>query len=82
MEIRANLDADQQALDNQFFSEVTHFADTGNPKATGTPYWPGFSSGSQQVMTLQAANDSEVLTAAEIGSSHNCGFWDGIAPKF
>jgi hypothetical protein len=33
-------------------------------------------------MTLQAANDSEVLTAAEIGSSHNCGFWDSIAPKF
>jgi para-nitrobenzyl esterase len=76
------LDADQQALDNQFFSEVTHFADTGNPTATGAPYWPRFGSGSQQVMTLQAANDSEVLTAAEIGSSHNCGFWDSIAPKF
>jgi para-nitrobenzyl esterase len=75
-------DSDQQALGNQFFSEITHFIDTGNPTAAGTLAWPRFTPSSQQVMTLQAANDSEVLTAAQIGGSHNCGFWDSIAPRF
>jgi para-nitrobenzyl esterase len=75
-------DSDQQALDDQFFSEVTHFVDTGNPTAPGTPAWPRFTPSSHQVMTLQAANDSEMLAAAQIGSSHNCGFWDSIAPRF
>ena len=76
------LDADEQALAQQYFAEVTNFARTGNPTAPGTPYWPRFTAGSQQVMTLQAANDSEVVTSAEIGSGHNCQFWDAIAPKF
>jgi para-nitrobenzyl esterase len=73
--------ADEQALAQQFFSEVTNFARTGSPVATGTPNWPLFANG-HQVMTLQAADDSEVLTSGEIGSVHNCQFWDAIAPRF
>lgn len=76
------LDADQQALAQQFFAEVTSFARTGNPTAPGTPYWPRFTVWGRQVMTLQAANDSEVRTATNIGANHNCRFWDAIAPKF
>jgi para-nitrobenzyl esterase len=75
-------DADQQALAQQFFDEVTSFARTGNPVAAGTPNWPLFTRGTRQVMTLQAANDSEVRASAELGSDHNCKFWDAIAQKF
>ncbi|HLI38842.1 MAG TPA: carboxylesterase family protein [Streptosporangiaceae bacterium] len=78
----ATLDADQQALAGQYFAEVTSFARTGNPAAPGTPPWPRFTAGGRQVMTLQAANDSEIRTAADIGADHNCQFWDAIAPKF
>lgn len=76
------LDADQQALAQQYFAEITNFARTGNPTAPGTPYWPQFTARGRQVLTLQAANDSEVRTSADIGGDHNCQFWDAIAPKF
>jgi para-nitrobenzyl esterase len=36
------LDANQQALQEEGVASVTHFAATGNPNATGTPYWPEF----------------------------------------
>jgi para-nitrobenzyl esterase len=75
-------DPDEQALAQQYFAEVTNFVSTGDPNATGTPYWPRFTRGTKQVMTLQAANDSEVRASGEIGSDHNCRFWDAIAPKF
>jgi hypothetical protein len=53
-----------------------------NPHATGTLPWPQYRSWNRQVMTIQAADDSEVLTAAQVNATHDCGFWDSIAPKF
>jgi hypothetical protein len=41
-----------------------------------------YRSWNRQVMTIQAADDSEVLTAAQVNATHDCGFWDSIAPKF
>ena len=53
-----------------------------NPHAAATLPWPQYRSWNRQVMTLQAADDSEVLTAAQVNATLNCGFWDSIAPKF
>ena len=73
------LDANQQALQDEEVASVTHFAATGNPNATGTPYWPQFRrSGSE--MVLEPAGDSAAMSIEQIMAIHNCGFWDRSAP--
>jgi para-nitrobenzyl esterase len=72
------LDANQQALQDEEVASVTRFAATGNPNATGTPYWPEFGrSGSE--MVLEPAGDSAAMSIGQIIAIHNCGFWDSIA---
>ena len=73
------LDANQQALQDEEVASVAHFAATGNPNTTGTPYWPQFGpSGSE--MILAPAGDSAATSIAPIAAIHKCGFWDSIAP--
>jgi para-nitrobenzyl esterase len=73
------LDADQQTLQNQEVAEVTTFARTGNPTASGSPVWPSFNR-SVSEMELAPAGDSQIMPAYVIGAIHHCGFWDSIAP--
>ncbi len=68
-------------LQNTEVAYVTTFAATGKPTMTNTPIWPGFTSASQEVMSLQPAGDSEIITAAEMSAQHNCSFWDKVAPS-
>ena len=57
---------------------MTAFARNGNPNATGTPSWPKLNN-SGDVMSLQPAGDSELVTTAEMAVQHNCAFWDRVA---
>ena len=74
------LDANQQVLQNQEIEYVTTFARTGKPKPTGAPAWPQFNSANPEEISLQPANDTEVVTTAEVMAQHNCAFWDKLAP--
>jgi para-nitrobenzyl esterase len=74
------LDANQQVLQNQEVAEVTTFARTGNPTASGSPVWPSFNRSGAE-MELAPAGDSQVMPAYVTGAIHHCGFWDSIAPR-
>jgi para-nitrobenzyl esterase len=74
------LDANQQVLQDQELAFVTAFARNGNPNATGTPSWPKLNN-SGDVMSLQPAGDSELVTTAEMATQHNCAFWDKVAQQ-
>jgi para-nitrobenzyl esterase len=74
------LDANQQALQNEEVATVTQFARDGSVTPAGTPAWPTYNK-AQQVMSLQPAGDSELVTTAEMAAQHNCGFWDKLAPQ-
>jgi para-nitrobenzyl esterase len=74
------LDANQQALQNEEVASVTQFAKNGDPAATGTPAWPTYNK-SQQVLSLQPAGDSELVSTAQMAVQHNCAFWDKLAPQ-
>jgi para-nitrobenzyl esterase len=78
--VRPGLDADQQALQNQEIAEVAAFARYGNPSAHGTLPWPDVSQSGAE-MSLQAGGDSEMMPLAEVGTIHNCAFWDRLAPR-
>jgi len=76
------LDANQQALQNEEVASVTQFARNGNPAASGTPEWPLYDeSHGSQVMSLQPAGDSELVTTSQLAAQHNCAFWDKLAPQ-
>jgi para-nitrobenzyl esterase len=76
------LDANQQVIQNQEIKYVTTFARTGVPTPTGgAPAWPRFTGNNPEEISLLPANDTEVVTAAEVSAQHNCAFWDRIAPK-
>jgi para-nitrobenzyl esterase len=72
------LDANQQVLQDQEVAFVTGFARNGDPNATGTPQWPGLAN-SGEVMSLQPAGDSELVSTAQMAVQHNCAFWDRVA---
>ncbi|HEY3715488.1 MAG TPA: carboxylesterase family protein [Jatrophihabitantaceae bacterium] len=76
------LDANQQALQNEELASVAQFARNGNPVAYGTPLWPRYDrSGHGEVLSLQPAGDSELVTTDQLAAQHNCAFWDRLAPK-
>jgi para-nitrobenzyl esterase len=91
----ANLDVNQQVLQNQELAYVTTLARTGNPTAEGTPVWPEFKfdvdkderhDGDDEaklglVMSLNAGADSQKTLIAQISLAHNCAFWDKVSPK-
>jgi para-nitrobenzyl esterase len=72
------LDANQQALQDQEVAEVTTFARTGNPTATGSPVWLSFNRSGEE-MELAPAGDSQMMPISQIEANHNCGFWSQIA---
>ncbi|HEY3632203.1 MAG TPA: carboxylesterase family protein [Jatrophihabitantaceae bacterium] len=76
------LDANQLALQNEELATVGQFARNGDPVAYGTPPWPAYHrSGSSEVLSLQPAGDSELVTTEQLAAQHNCAFWDKLAPK-
>ena len=74
------LDANQQVLQDQEVASVTAFARNGNPNTNGTPSWPKLNNNGQ-VMSLQPAGDSELVTTDEMAAQHNCAFWDRVAQQ-
>jgi para-nitrobenzyl esterase len=72
------LDANQQVLQDNEIAFVTAFARNGNPNTTGVPVWPKLNN-SGEVMSLQPAGDSELVTTDELAAQHNCAFWDRVA---
>ena len=74
------LDANQQVLQDQELAFITGFARNGNPNATGTPVWPKLNN-SDEVMSLQPAGDSELISTSQLAVQHNCAFWDRVAQQ-
>ncbi|MGH3168106.1 MAG: carboxylesterase family protein [Trebonia sp.] len=75
--------ADQLATPDQTavsFTAMTYwgsFAADGDPSGEGVIPWPAFRRG-ESVMSLQAAYDSEVLTAQVLERASHCLLWDEI----
>jgi para-nitrobenzyl esterase len=67
----------QFALSDQMISYWTRFAATGDPNGPGTPYWPRFTSGSQQVEELVPAATAPEPAAA-FAAYHQCAFWASL----
>ena len=74
------LDANQQVLQDNELAFVTAFARNGNPNTNGVPVWPKLNNTSD-VMSLQPAGDSELVTTNELAVQHNCAFWDRVAQQ-
>jgi para-nitrobenzyl esterase len=74
------LDANQQVLQDQELAFVTAFARNGNPNTTSMPAWPRLNN-SSEVMSLQPAGDSELVSTSEMATQHNCAFWDRVAQQ-
>lgn len=72
------LDADQQVLQDQELAFLAAFARDGNPNTTGMPAWPELND-SGELMSLQPAGDSELVTTAQLAAEHNCAFWNRVA---
>jgi len=91
----ANLDVNQQVLQNQELAFVTTLARTGNPTADGTSIWPRFRPDRDEderrdredegrsglVMSLNAGADSQATLRAQIAMVHHCAFWDSVTPR-
>jgi para-nitrobenzyl esterase len=90
----ANLDVNQQVLQNQELLFVTNFARTSNPTGDGVPIWPRFrpegdndrhhdddDDGAGLVMSLNAGADSQATLQAQMAMVHHCAFWDEAAPR-
>ena len=74
------LDANQQAIQDELLSTIASFAAGGNPAGQGTPAWPRFNR-SGEVMSMQPAGDSELISDSQLAAQHNCGFWDKLSPN-
>lgn len=74
------LDANQQVLQDNELAFVTAFARNGNPNTNGVPVWPKLNN-TNEVMSLQPAGDSELVTTSELAAQHNCAFWDRVAQQ-
>jgi len=67
---------DQAPFEDQLIAEWAGLARTGNPTVSGTPYWPPFGSGGEEmVMSLVPAGDSAQTPVSTISLQHNCSFW-------
>ena len=74
----ARLDANQQVLQDQELAFVTPLARNGNPNAAGTPSWPKLNN-SGDVISVQPAGDSELVSTSEMAAQRNCSSWDRVA---
>ena len=68
----------QFALSDQMIGYWTRFAATGDPNGPDSPYWPRFTSDSQQIQEL-VPGATAPEPAAAFAASHQCAFWDSLA---
>ena len=74
------LDANQQVIQNELLTTIASFASDGNPVGQGDPAWPRFNH-SDEVLSMQPAGDSELLSDSQLAAQHNCAFWDKLSPN-
>jgi para-nitrobenzyl esterase len=74
------LDANQQGIQDELLSTIASFAADGNPVGQGTPAWPRFNR-SDEVLSMQPAGDSELISDSQLAAQHNCAFWDKLSPN-
>jgi para-nitrobenzyl esterase len=74
------LDANQQVIQDELLSTIASFAADGNPVGQGTPAWPRFNR-SDEVLSMQPAGDSELISDSQLAAQHNCAFWDKLSPN-
>jgi len=72
------LDANQQVLQDQELAFVTSFARNGDADASAMPRWPRLGRDGE-VMSLQPADDSALISQEQMAQQHNCAFWDRVA---
>jgi para-nitrobenzyl esterase len=70
------LSAQQQQLARTMKAYWTNFAKRGFPSSPGTPFWPLFSSLTQNIQSLVPPTPQ---TETDFASSHNCAFWAALA---
>ena len=69
----------QNAIFQQEIPSVTTFASSGQPRASNTPPWPQFTTGS--IMQFSPGADTQVMPVNAIEAIHHCAFWDSVAPR-
>jgi para-nitrobenzyl esterase len=69
---QGHLSAPQQRLAATMRQELTSFARSGVPSATGAPAWPRFTTSGQMIMTLVPPRPAP---QAIFASEHHCAFW-------
>jgi para-nitrobenzyl esterase len=74
------LDANQQVIQDELLSTIASFAADGNPVGQGTPAWPRFNR-TDEVLSMQPAGDSELISDSQLAAQHNCAFWDKLSPN-
>ena len=67
----------QLALSNQMIAYWTRFAATGNPRASGAPFWPRFTAVHPSVQEL-LPNGTYAESSAQFSAAHKCGFWSTV----
>ena len=65
----------QAALSGQMMKYWARFAAAGNPNGGGSPYWPAFTPGRQQVQELTPTG---IAPTTSFGVNHQCAFWAQI----
>ena len=74
------LDANQHVIQDELLSTIASFAADGNPAGQGTPAWPRFNR-SDEVLSMQPAGDSELISDSQLAAQYNCAFWDKLSPN-
>jgi para-nitrobenzyl esterase len=74
------LDANQQVIQDELLSTIASFAADGNPVGQGTTAWPRFNR-TDEVLSMQPAGDSELISDSQLAAQHNCAFWDKLSPN-
>jgi carboxylesterase type B len=71
----AELTPAQLQLSREMLDRWGAFVRTGSPNTAGRVTWP-VSSGGGRLMSLRSGGRSTVISGAEYGAEHQCGFWD------
>jgi para-nitrobenzyl esterase len=74
----ATFTPDQSAMGDQIIAEWAGFARTGNPTVVGAPEWTRYTAKRQNVMSLESAGDSSLVSTKFLNQQHHCGFWDAV----
>ncbi|HET9170700.1 MAG TPA: carboxylesterase family protein [Actinospica sp.] len=70
----------QLELSREMLDSWGAFVRTGSPDTAQWPAWPALSShGAQRLMSLRPGGQSRLISGAEYGAEHQCGFWNGVS---